>query len=346
MPPSRTAGGTPRGQPAAPIVDFHAYFQPRAFLERLRARKEYPRIEKTADGEAVVSGPGAARPLRPEQTDIDWRVRELAAAGIDCQVLRLQNVSGVDALDPSEGLAVAQAANEEMAEIARRFPGRFIPYAAVPLKDVAGAVQELRRAVTQLGHRGVGLSVAIEGKTIDGPAFEPLFECGADLNVPVLLLPNHPSTLDATLKPYGWLTGAFGFQVDISLVALRLLCNGLLFRKPGLQVILANLGGVLPFVSERLQQYWERVHAGPRPLPVPPEEALRRFWYETASAHPAAIRLAAEIVGADRLLFGSDYPSFDFVRALESVRRCALPEEQLDQILRGNAARLFALSRA
>ena len=324
------------------LVDFHAYFQPRAFLERLRSRRDYPRIEKTARGEAVLSGPGAARPLRPEQTDIDWRVRELAAAGIDCQVLRLQNVSGIDALDAAEGLEVAQAANEELAEIARRFPGRFIPYAAVPLKDIAGAVRELRRAVTQLGHRGVGLSVAIEGKTVDGPDFEPLFDCAAELAVPVLLLPNHPSPLDATLKPYGWLTGAFGFQVDIALVALRLLCNGTLFRKPDLQVILANLGGVLPFVSERLQQYWERVHAGPRPLPVPPEEALRRFWYETASGHPAAIRLTAEIVGADRLLFGSDYPSFDFVRALDSVRRSSLPEEQIAQILRLNATRLLA----
>ena len=324
------------------LVDFHAYFQPRAFLARLRECKDYPRIEKTARGEAVVSGPGAARPLRPEQTDIEWRVRELAAAGIDCQVLRLQNVSGIDALEPAEGLEVAQAANEEMAEIARRFPGRFIPYAAVPLKDVDGAVRELRRAVTELGHRGVGLSVAVEGKTIDAEPFAPLFDAAAKLGVPVLLLPNHPSTLDATLKPYGWLTGAFGFQVDISLVALRLLCNGMLFRNPGLQVILANLGGVLPFVSERLQQYWERVHAGPRPLPVPPEEALRRFWYETASAHPAAIRLAAEIVGADRLLFGSDYPSFDFVRALDSVRRSALPEDKIEQILRLNAARLLA----
>lgn len=324
------------------LVDFHAYFQPRAFLERLRARKEYPRIEKTARGEAVLSGPGAARPLRPEQTDIEWRVRELAAAGIDCQVLRLQNVSGIDALDPAEGLEVAQAANEEMAEIARRFPGRFIPFAAVPLKDIAGAVRELRRAVTRLGHRGVGLSVAIEGKTIDAPPFEPLFECAAELDVPVLLLPNHPSTLDATLKPYGWLTGAFGFQVDISIVALRLLCGGALFRKPGLQVILANLGGVLPFVSERLQQYWERVHAGPRPLPVAPEEALRRFWYETASAHPAAIRLAAEIVGTDRLLFGSDYPSFDFSRALDAVRRSGLAEDQIEHVLRGNAVKVLA----
>lgn len=327
---------------AAPIVDFHAYFQPRAFLDGLRGRKDYPRIEKTPQGEAIFSGPGAARPLRPGQTDIDLRVKNLAEAGIDCQILRLQNVSGVDALAPAEGLALAQAANEELVQIAHRFPGRFICYAAVPMTDVKGAVDEIKRAVTKLGHRGVGLSASAGGRTLDHPNFLPLLECAAKLDVPVILLPNHPSMLDPLLAPHGWLTGGYGFQVDISTVALRLVCSGVLDRLPGLKIVLANLGGVLPFVVERLDYYWQRMHAGERPLPVPPREALRRFWYETASAHPAAIRMTAETLGVDRIVFGSDYPSFEFVRAVEAVRECGLPPADIDSILRGNASRLLA----
>jgi predicted TIM-barrel fold metal-dependent hydrolase len=319
------------------IVDFHAYFQPRAFLERLRARKTYPRIERTPQGEAIFSAPGARRPLKPEQTDIEQRVRGLAAAGIDCQILRLQNVSGVDALDPAEGLEVAQAANEELAQIASKYPGRFIPYAAVPMTDVRGSVKEIERAVTKLGHRGVGLSVHVNGKPIDHPDLLPLLECAARLGVPVILLPNHPSMIDSVLEPHGWLTGAFGFQVDISTVALRLICNGTLEKLPALKVVLANLGGVVPFVMERLDQYWSRTYAGARPIEQSPRDALRRFWYETASGHPAAIRMTAEAIGADRLVFGSDYPSFDFARALRSVRESGLPAEDIERILRGNA---------
>lgn len=330
-----------RGRPAAPIVDFHAYFQPRSFLDRLRARRSYPRIEATPHGEAVFSGSGAARPLRPEQVDIDWRVQALAAAGIDCQILRLQNVSGVDALEPAEAREVARGANEELAAIARRFPGRFICYAAVPMSDVPAAVEELERAVTELGHRGVGISASFLGKGLDHPQFAPLLERAAALDVPVLLLPNHPSMIDGLLQPYGWLTGAYGFQVDISTVALRLLCTGTLERMPKLRIILANLGGVLPFLLERLEQYWARVHAGARPLAEPPRDALRRFWYETASAHPTAIRMTAEAIGVDRLLFGSDYPSFDFVHALHCVRNAGLPERDVDMILRGNAGHLL-----
>jgi predicted TIM-barrel fold metal-dependent hydrolase len=319
------------------IVDFHAYFQPHSFLEHLRRRKQYPRIEKTADGEVIWSGPGAARRIRPEQTDIARRVEMLAAAGIDAQILRLQNVSGIDSFEPAEGLAIAQAANEELAEIARRYPGRFIPYAAVPMRDVGAAVDELERAVLKLGHRGVGISVGVDGKSLDHEDFGPLFACAEKLGVPMLVLPNHPSLIDARIAPYNWLTGAFGFQVDLSLVALRLLSGGTLDRHPALRVILANLGGVFPFIVERLDQYWERVHAAERPLPVRPVEALRRFYLETASGHPAAIRMTAEVIGVDRLVFGSDYPSFDFERAVASVRTCGLPPHDIDLILSGNA---------
>jgi len=108
------------------VVDFHAYFQTPSFLDRLRRRRDYPYIEKTAAGELIWSGPGAARRVRPEQSDIALRAEQLAQAGIDTQILRLQNVSGIDAFDPEEGCDIAQAANEEMAELARRYPGRSI----------------------------------------------------------------------------------------------------------------------------------------------------------------------------------------------------------------------------
>lgn len=325
------------------IVDFHAYFQPRSFLDRLRRRKDYPYIERTAGAEIIWSGPGAARRIRPEQTDIEQRAHMLAEAGIDAQILRLQNVSGIDAFDPAEGIEIAREANDELAEIARRYPGRFIPFAAVPMRDVGAAVRELERAVTRLGHRGVGISASLDGKPLDAPEFCSFFECVARLNVPLLILPNHPSLVYDAIRPYNWLVGAFGFQVDLSLAALRLLCAGTFERYPALRVILANLGGVFPFISERLDQYWERVHAAEKPLPVRPLEGLRNYYLETASALPAAIRFTAEVVGVDRLVFGSDYPSFDLTRSVQAVRNCGLPISDVDRILGGNARTVLGI---
>ena len=50
---------------------------------------------------------------------------------------------------------------------------------------------------------------------------------------------------------------------------------------------------------ERLDQYWSRTYAGVKPIEQSPRDALRRFWYETASGHPAAIRMTAEVLGRE-----------------------------------------------
>lgn len=324
-------------------LDFHTYVQTGSFLARLRERSGYPRIEKVNGKEAILAGPGTARPVRPEQNDIDARLAAMDAAGIRTQILRLQNVSGVDAFEPVEGLEIAQAANEELGEVARKYPGRFIPFATVTMRDPAAAVRELERAVTQLGHRGLGLSAGLDGELLDSPRYAEIFATAARLGVPVFVLPNHPSTLDDALEPYDWLSGAFGFQVDLSLVALRLVCAGTLDRHPGLDVIIANLGGVFPMAAHRLDHFWERMNAGARPLPVRPSEALRRFYLGTASAHPASILMTARVMGADRLVFGSDYPSFPFDRAIEAVRGCGLAPADVEAVLSGNGRRLLKL---
>jgi predicted TIM-barrel fold metal-dependent hydrolase len=323
-------------------IDFHTYVQTRSYLKQLRKRAGYPRIEQVNGKEAILAGPGTARPVRPEQNDIEARLAAMDASGIQTQILRLQNVSGVDAFDPAEGLEIAQAANEELGEVAGRYPGRFIAFATVTMRDPAAAAKELERSVTQLGHRGVGLSAGCEGDLLDSPRYEEIFATAARLRVPVFILPNHPSTLDAALEPYDWLSGAFGFQVDLSLVALRLVCAGTLDRHPDMNVIIANLGGVFPMAVQRLDHFWERMNAGVRPIPVRPSVALRRFHLGTASAHPAAILMAARIMGADRLVFGSDYPSFPFDRALDAVRNCGLAPDEVESVLSGNGKRLLA----
>jgi predicted TIM-barrel fold metal-dependent hydrolase len=321
-------------------IDFHAYYQPPRFVDYLRRRKDYPRVERQGEFEAVFTGPGAGRVLRPEQLDLDRRIEMMDAAGVRTQILRLQNVGGIDAFDVSEAAEIARMVNEELAGISRRFPGRFIPFAAVPLQSTERACAELQHAL-RLGHRGVGASCQLRGVGLDDPRYRPFLKQVEAAGVPLLVLPNHPSLLQASLEPYQWLSGAFGFQVDLAWAALRLLASGTLDDCPKLTVIIANLGGVLTALSERLDEYWRRVHAGSVGTAEEPTRALRRMYYETASADARAIGLAASILGSDRLLFGSDYPSFSLERGLQNVLRSGLPPEQIDAILSSNAARFL-----
>jgi len=266
----------------------------------------------------------------------------MQTAGIQAQVLRLQHVNGVDAFEAAEGIEISREANEEISALSKASSGRFIPFATVPMRDPDAAVLEMERAVRQLGHRGVGLPARCDGKPLDAPEFECVIAAAHRLRIVVMILPNHPTTLDTSVEPYDWLTGAFGMQVDLTICALRLLSSGLMDKYPDMPIVLVNLGGVLPFAMNRLDHFWARMNTGSRPLPRRPTEAVRRFHLGTASADGFGIRMAASHFGADRVVFGSDYPSFDFGTAVESVVKSGVSEEDVDLILRRNAERILA----
>lgn len=330
-----------------PVVDFHAYFQPPRFLAHLRGRKQYPRIERVDGREAVFTGPGAARPIRPEQIDLDRRIELMDDAGVDVQILRLQNVGGIDSFPVDEAVEMARMVNEELAQVAARYRGRFVPFAAVPLQSAEQATSEALHAVSALGHRGVGVSCHHEGIGLDDARYGQFLRTLEELDVPLLVLPNHPPLLEEKLHPYGWLAGSFGFQVDLAWSVLRLLASGVAERVvPHLTLIVANLGGVVTSLTERLDQYWERVHTGSTTLETRPSEAIRRFYFETASAHPATIATAASILGSDRLLFGSDYPSFSLKRGVQNIVESKLSSRDVQSILSGNASRVLTRERA
>ena len=105
-------------------------------------------------------------------------------------------------------------------------------------------------------------------------------------------------------------------------------------RLTGVQV--ANLGGTVPFLVERMD---EVSRSGGSELP---SERMRRCYVDTASFGPRAIELAAACFGADRLLFGTDCPIFATDRALGALAEARLDERSRELILAGNARRLLA----
>jgi aminocarboxymuconate-semialdehyde decarboxylase len=77
-----------------------------------------------------------------------------------------------------------------------------------------------------------------------------------------------------------------------------------------------------------------------------PIESIRRFHYDTVTHDAALLRGIVEVVGAEHVLLGSDYP-FDMGtdRPVEAVREAAIPSDQEELVLGGNAVRLLELDR-
>ncbi|GAC1340897.1 MAG: hypothetical protein NVSMB29_10500 [Candidatus Dormibacteria bacterium] len=109
------------------------------------------------------------------------------------------------------------------------------------------------------------------------------------------------------------------------------LIAGFAERHPELQLICAHLGGGLPLYAQ-----------------MPEVRRLcRRLWFDTAAQpylyEPAVYRTLVDLVGADRLLYGSDHPLLSRGSYQTALDAAGLSREQKEAILGGNAARLLAL---
>ncbi|MER7797925.1 amidohydrolase family protein [Microbacterium sp. NPDC096154] len=258
------------------------------------------------------------------------RLADMDSAGIDHQVMAL-TAPGTQVLDAEEGARIARIANDRLSELCRAHPTRFSALAAVSYEDVDAAVAELRRAVRELGLKGLILNDHIRGSHIDDPRFAPLLAALEELDVPLYLHPNTPP--DRMIEPYreAGLDGAVhGFGASAGLHLLRIITSGIFDRHPRLRLVVGHLGEGLPFWLHRIDHMHAKQVASGRyerikPLRQPPSEYFRTSIWLTTSGMPwaPAILFTRDVIGADRVMYAMDYPyQFD---AAEVQAQDALP---------------------
>ena len=192
------------------------------------------------------------------------------------------------------------------------------------------------------GMRGVYLPTSLESRELSDPALFPIYARCQGLNLPVFL---HPvAVIGAERLGSYYLRNLLGNPFDTAVAAANLVFGGVLDRYPRLDVILPHAGGALPYLWGRLE-HGQSVRPEAKNAALKPfGEYLHRFYYDTISHSPELLRFLVGLVGADRVLLGSDY-CFDmgYQRPREIVMTLGLPREDEDKILGGNAARLLRL---
>ncbi len=327
-----------------PIIDIHAHFFPERYLKLLNEEGGSfgVRINRTdPKGLMIEMKSGVQGPLKPAFTDLDVRLKEMNRQRVDVHALSLTRPMLYWADGPL-GLKLAQATNDAMAEAHQAFPDRFVGLALLPLQDTRLALEELERASRLPGIRGVYLGTNINGRDLSDPDFLPVFERIEELRLPVFL---HPINVmgGERLKPY-FLYNLLGFPFDTAVAAAHLIFGGVLDRFPRLNVNLVHAGGALPYLVGRMNRGF-KVSEKCKEIKHKPSSYLRRFTYDTISHDPDALLYLIRLVGADRVMLGSDY-CFDigYDRPVEVVTRLAsLSRADQAKILGSNAARLLKL---
>jgi aminocarboxymuconate-semialdehyde decarboxylase len=325
---------------SSPVIDVHIHYLPPALLNVFMKRTRPPRAERH-DGWLVLEfGDGYVERVDARLIEPERMLENLHQAGIDMAVVSI-NQPGVLRLDPAEAKAVARDANDELAELVGASGGVIEGLATLPWQTTDAAVDELGRAAS-MGLKGAMVCSNIGGRPLDDPAFDATFGAAAALSMPLLLHPTVPAEVSA-LTEHGLICAA-GFLFDTTTAILRMIFAGTFERHPDLEVILAHAGSLLPLLTGRVDREYAR-NALPCALAEGrrPSDYVRRLYTDTIAGSPGALKLAIELLGADRVCLGSDYPFGNQQQALKLVHAASLPGEIASAVCGTNAAKLFGL---
>jgi predicted TIM-barrel fold metal-dependent hydrolase len=316
---------TPTSVEASPRIDCHTHLFPGNYLKELQ-KLNIPLGQIIDD----------------RFTSLEKRLNDLDEAGIDRQVISL-TLPGVNMAKPETAIHLSRIVNDELAGISEA-DERFIGLASLPMLSPVDAVEELERAVNDLGLRGAGIFTNVKGKPIDLEEFWPVYEAASRLKVPLFIHPIAPTNAHI-YKEYN-LLAVLGFPFETTYAATRLALSGLLEEYPDLVLVLSHLGGTLPYLVGRIDDGNRIYHAAQREIDRPPSEYLKKMYLDAASFYEPALNCALDFWGAEKILVGSDYP-YDWVgdlrKCTDSIEDLRLDDGDKKKILFKNSERILKL---
>jgi len=329
-------------------IDLYNHVMPLRYLEMLKQHSKDAGIVKRMSNLRML-------------WDIEARVAMLREKFADVrQVLTLglppPELLGGPAFSPE----LARIANDGMAEMCRKWPREFPAFvASLPMNNVPAALEEMDRAIGQLGARGIQLCTSVAGRPLDEPEFLPVFErITRHHDAPIWMHPVRPATradyADEPKSKYE-IWQVLGWPFETSVAMARIVFSGMFVRLPKMRIITHHCGGMIPYFAGRAETLWAQLGSRSvdgeetevlKRLQKPPIEYFKMFYGDTVlggAAAPLACGIA--FFGADRVVFASDCP-FDpeggpmFIReGIRSIESLNLPEGDKRKIYFGNAQR-------
>ena len=234
-------------------------------------------------------------------------------AGIERAWLSLSS-PGVWLGSDEEARRLSRACNDYAASVIRQHPGRFGALAALPLPDLAAALEELAYALDALKLDGVSLLSNVNGIYVGDPELDAVLAELDRSKADVLLHANAIPDSNENAPLYPWPE----YPIDIARAYARLVLSDAFQRFPRIKWILADSGGVIPFLADRLSRAHYTDGEKLRWARIAKDLVLRRNGgltlaqnvdYDSVSTSDPVVRAALErLVPKTRIRFGSDFP--------------------------------------
>jgi uncharacterized protein len=294
----------------------------------------------------------------PPLFNLDARFRQMDSAGDGYQqIISLPSPPIEDMAEGPTATLLARVGNDAMAELCTRHPDRFPGFAAaLNMHDVDGAVAEARRAIRELGARGVQVFTNVAGRPLDDKRYAPIFAMAAELDAPIWLHPARTAAMtDYASEPKSryemwW---CFGWPYETSVAMVRLVFGGLFDRHPALKIITHHCGGMIPYYDGRIgagmavlgsrtaDEDYSRVLPS---LKRPHLDYFRDFYGDTAMfGGRAGLKAGMDFFGAEHIVFATDAPLAPIPETIAAVNDLGLSPAAAEQVFSGNAKKLMKM---
>ncbi|HUZ01842.1 MAG TPA: amidohydrolase family protein [Thermomicrobiaceae bacterium] len=286
--------------PSGPI-DMHAHYVARSSLgiPGVSMEERGDEIALTVQGESHGTLPKGL-------FDPATQLADMHAAGVAHAVISPPPFLFCYDVERGFGAEFAAAQNAGIAALVREHPESFSGLGTVPLQDPELAARMLGEAVEDLGLAGVEIGTNVAGRDLDDPMFEPFWRRAAELGVLVFIHPSDVRSVPGN-APY-YLRNLNGNLIETGYCLSRLVYSGLLARYPSLRILGAHGGGFLPYTVGRLDHGYRVRPECAAALEQPPSAYFHQLYFDTITHGAPALRYLVDLVGADHVALGSDYP--------------------------------------
>jgi aminocarboxymuconate-semialdehyde decarboxylase len=302
------------------------------------------KLEHHVPGRAwMMQGSKRFREIEENCWDPEVRISQMQAHGIDMQVIcTIPVMFSYDAL-AKDCLELSRFLNDDIATTVNNYPSQFVGLATLPMQDPALAVKELERCMKN-GFRGVQIGSNVNNLNLHEKQFFELYAACEELGAAILV---HPWQMmgQEHMSKY-WLPWLVGMPAEISRAICSMIFGGIFEKFKKLKVCFAHGGGsFLPTIS-RIEHGWDcRPDLVAIDNSANPKEYLGRFWVDSHVCDHKMLQYIIDLVGADKVMQGSDYP-FPLGEAVpgELVRSAPLKDDVKEKILGAAAKEWLGLS--
>ena len=285
-------------------IDFHTHFVPPLpdFAQRY-GDPRWPAFEVDGPVGRLTRDGVVVRTVPPSSWQLESRLVDMEPASVDVQVLSPLPPLVCDWADPEPASQWCLRLNDGIASAVAEMPGRFRGLGTVPLAHPGRAVQVLARAQAA-GLSGVEIGTTAGAREFDHPDLGEFFAAAEELGMLVFV---HPLILGAEAEWTARISGqavtfGLGMTTDTAIAAAKLVFGGVVPKYPELRICLSHGGGTFAWALPRIARVWDA--QGERPS----AELVRNVFVDSVVYSPVNLRYLRDVLGPDRILFGTDYP--------------------------------------